>query len=175
MELVIIQKKIFEIRGQRVMLDFDLAELYDVETKRLKEAVRRNMDSFPHDFMFRLSNSEFKSLRTQIATSNRGGTRYLPFAFTEYGVAMLATVLKSKKARQASIAIVRAFIALREFAVNYRELGLKLSELEKKYNRQFKDVYDAINYLMQKDKQETAHKKRKKIGFKIPKKNKKAK
>ena len=94
----------------------------------------------------------------------------MPFAFTNYGVAMLAHVLKSKKARQTSVAIVRAFIALKEFALNYKELAQKLSEMKRKYNRQFKDVSDAINYLMQIDKQETEQKKRRKIGFKLPEK-----
>ena len=100
MELQIIHDKIYEIRGQRVMLDFDLAEMYETETKRLKEAVRRNPDRFPLDFMFELSNEEFISLRTQIATLSWGGARYLPFAFTEQGVAMLASVLNSTKAIQ---------------------------------------------------------------------------
>ena len=180
MELVIIQKKIFDVRGHRVMLDFDLAELYEVQTKVLKQAVKRNADIFPDDFMFELARGEWKLLRSQIVTLEKGHgkgryPKYLPFAFTEYGVAMLANVLKSRKARKTSVAIVRAFIALKEFSLHYRELGLKLSELEKKYNRQFKDVYEAINYLMQKDKQEKEQKKRKQIGFKLPKKKKKNK
>jgi hypothetical protein len=172
MELLVIQKKIFEIRGQRVMLDFDLAELYDVETRALNQAVKRNVDIFPDDFMFSLTRKEWKIMSSQIVMtySVKRPKSSPPLAFTEYGVAMLANVLKSKKARQTSVAIVRAFIALKDFALHYKQLGLKLSVLEKKYNRQFKDVYEAINYLMQKDEQETKQKKRKKIGFKLPKK-----
>jgi hypothetical protein len=110
----VIQNKIYEIRGQKVMLDFDLAELYGVETKRLKEAVRRNITRFPDDFMFDLEVKEWKNLRTQIASSSWGGIRYTPYAFTEQGVAMLASVLKSETAIQVNIAIVRAFVAIRQ-------------------------------------------------------------
>jgi hypothetical protein len=126
MELQIIQNKIYEIRGQRVMLDYDLAELYETETKRLKEAVRRNIDRFPPDFMFELDTKEWEILRTQFATSSWGGSRYQPFAFTNQGVAMLASVLNSPKAIQINIQIVRAFIVLRQYAVGYAELNKKL-------------------------------------------------
>lgn len=137
------------------MLDFDLAELYEVETKRLKEAVRRNIKRFPPDFMFELTRNEFESLRSQIASSNtRGGTRYLPFAFTEQGLAMLSGVLNSDKAIEVNISIMRAFVLLREFALTHKELSARLHELEKKYNKQFKDVYEAINYLLKKDNEE---------------------
>lgn len=166
MQLQVIQNKIFDIRGQKVMLDFDLAELYETETKRLKEAVRRNIDRFPSDFMFELNKEEFETLRTQIATSKRGGTRYAPFAFTEQGVAMLASVLNSAKAIEVNIQIVRAFVFLRQYALNSKEITEKLEQLEQKYNKQFKDVYEAINYLLQKDKQDTETKERKRIGFK---------
>lgn len=166
MQLQVIQNKIYEIRGQKVMLDFDLAELYETETKRLKEAVRRNIDRFPYDFMFELNKEEFETLRTQIATSKRGGTRYAPFAFTEQGVAMLASVLNSAKAIEVNIQIVRAFVFLRQYALNSKEITEKLEQLEQKYNKQFKDVYEAINYLLQKDKQDTDTKERKRIGFK---------
>ena len=148
------------------MLDFDLAELYETETKRLKEAVRRNIDRFPSDFMFELTKSEFESLRTQIATSKRGGARYMPFAFTEQGVAMLASVLNSPIAIEVNIQIVRAFVFMRQYALTHKDLTEKLKELESNYNKQFKDVCEAINYLMQKDKQETESKERKRIGFK---------
>ena len=111
---ITIQNKIYEIRNHKVMLDFDLAELYGVETKRLKEAVRRNITRFPSDFMFELEIIEWKNLRTQIASSSWGGVRYKPFAFTEQGVAMLASVLKSETAIQVNIAIVRAFVAIRQ-------------------------------------------------------------
>ena len=174
MQLQTIQNKIYEIRGQKVMLDFDLAEMYNTETKRLKEAVRRNLNRFPSDFMFELTKDEFNSLRTQIATSKRGGTRYTPFAFTEQGVAMLSSVLKSDKAIEVNIAIMRAFVFVRQYALSHKDLTEKLNQLETKYNKRFKDVYDAINYLLKKDKQNKTKKieppKRNPIGFKTDKK-----
>lgn len=148
------------------MLDSDLAELYETETKRLKEAVRRNVDRFPSDFMFEVNKQEFESLRTQFASSNRGGTRYLPFVFTEQGVAMLASVLNSSKAIEINIQIVRAFVLLRQFALANEVLANKLHELEKQYNKQFKDVYEALNFLFAKDKQVTEQNQRKRIGYK---------
>ncbi len=166
MQLQQIQSKIMELRGYKVMLDSDLAELYETETKRLKEAVRRNSSRFPSDFMFELSITEFESLRTQIASSNRGGTRYLPFAFTEQGVAMLASVLNSSKAIEVNIQIVRAFVFLRHYALTNTDLTTKLKELETKYNKQFKDVYEALNYLLTNDKQKNEQIQRKRIGFK---------
>jgi len=168
MQIERIQTKIYEIRGQKVMLDFDLAELYEVETRVLNQSVKRNIDIFPEDFMFQLSEKEWESNSSQIVMSSRKhrGNIYLPFAFTEHGVAMLANVLKSSKARQTSIAIVRAFITLKKFILNYNELSVKLQNLESKYNKQFKDVYDAINFLLQKDNQVTQQKQRKRIGFK---------
>jgi hypothetical protein len=175
MQLQNIQNKIYEVRGQKVMLDFDLAELYEVETRALNQAVKRNIDIFPDDFMFQLSKIEWKFMLSQIVMTypaKRPKTA-LPLAFTEHGVAMLANVLKSKKARQTSVAIVRAFITLKQFILNYKELSDKLKELESKYNRQFKDVYEAINYLLRKDKQETEQRERKQIGFNIHKDPKK--
>jgi len=166
MQLQKIQSKIFELRGYKVMLDSDLAELYETETKRLKEAVRRNIDRFPSDFMFEVNKQEFESLRTQFASSNRGGTRYLPFVFTEQGVAMLASVLNSSKAIEINIQIVRAFVLLRQFALANEVLANKLHELEKQYNKQFKDVYEALNFLFAKDKQVTEQNQRKRIGYK---------
>ena len=166
MQLQQIQSKIFDLRGYKVMLDSDLAELYETETKRLKEAVRRNSARFPSDFMFELSKPEFESLRTQFASSNRGGTRYLPFVFTEQGVAMLASVLNSSKAIEINIQIVRAFVLLRQFALANEVLANKLHELEKQYNKQFKDVYEALNFLFAKDKQVTEQNQRKRIGYK---------
>lgn len=168
MQLQTISSKIFEIRGQKVMLDFDLAELYEVETRILNQAVKRNLDIFPDDFMFQLTQNEWENNSSQIVMSSRKhrGSKYLPFAFTEHGVAMLANVLKSKKARQTSIAIVRAFIILKQYALSHKDLTQKLKELESKYNKQFKDVYEAINFLLNKNKQETLQKQRKKIGFK---------
>lgn len=148
MDLQLIQNKIYEIRGQRVMLDFDLAVLYETETKRLKEAVRRNIARFPADFMFELTYEEYISLRSQIASLKnlkRGEHRkYSSFAFTEQGVAMLASVLKSETAIQVNIQIVRAFIALRQYALGYAELYQKLENFMLETNLQFNDIYTAL-------------------------------
>lgn len=166
MELAIIQNKIHTIRGQRVMLDFDLAEMYEVETKRLKEAVKRNIKRFPKDFMFELTQNEFESLRSHFATSNRGGMRYLPFAFTEQGVAMLSSVLRSDKAIDVNINIIRAFVLMRQHLSDYKELKEKIEKIETEMNIKFQDIYQAINYLLQKDHQEIEQKERKRIGYK---------
>lgn len=169
MNLQRIETKIYEFRGVKVMLDFDLAELYQTETKRLKEAVRRNILRFPTDFMFKLTTAEYKSLRTQIASLERGRGRYskfLPFAFTEQGVAMLSGVLNSTKAIKVNIQIIRAFVLLREFALSHKDLTLKLRRLERKYNRRFKDVEHALTYLLNKDNLESMQKERKRIGYK---------
>ena len=168
MQLQTIQTKIYEVRGQKVMLDYDLAELYEVETRVLNQSVKRNLDIFPIDFMFQITANEWESMSSQfVMTSiNKRPKTALPNVFTEHGVTMLANVLKSKKARQISIAIVRAFIALKQFALTNTELSNKLKELESAYNKQFNDVYEAINYLLQKDKQETNQKERKQIGYK---------
>lgn len=143
-----IVSKIYFIRGHKVMLDRDLAELYGVETKRLKEQVKRNSERFPADFMFELSPEEFNNLRSQIATSNRGGTRYLPMAFTEQGVAMLASVLHSDRAIQVNIQIVRAFVQLRRMIASHAGLRNKIEAMENKYDRQFRIVFDAIKELI---------------------------
>ena len=151
------------------MLDFDLAELYEVETKRLKEAVRRNIDRFPDDFMFEITREEYNSLRTQFATLETGRGKYSkfnPFAFTEQGVAMLASALNSPKAIQVNIQIVRAFVFIRQYALSHKDLTNTLKELESKYDRQFKDVYEVLNYLLQKDKVQTEQGERQRIGFK---------
>ncbi len=170
MELQTIQNRIYEIRGQKVLLDFDLAELYETETKRLKEAVRRNMERFPSDFMFELTKDEYNTLSTQFATlDNRGRgkhSKYSPFAFTEQGIAMLASVLRSPKAIEVNIQIVRAFVFLRKYALSHTELTQKLQEIETKYDKQFNDIFEAINYLIQKDKKSIEQTKRKRIGFK---------
>jgi len=170
MELRTIQSRIYEVRGQKVLLDFDLAAMYGTETKRLKEAVRRNIGRFPSDFMFELTNEEYKSLRTQFASLEKDGrgkfSKYKPFAFSEQGIAMLASVLRSPKAIEVNIQIVRAFVFLRKYALSHSELTLKLQELETRYNKQFKDVFEAINFLLQKDNIETSQKDRKRIGFK---------
>ncbi len=151
------------------MLDFDLAELYEVETRVLKQAVKRNLESFPDEFMFVLTHEEYKSLRSQIVMLKKGRgkhSKYNPFAFTEHGVTMLATVLKSKKARQRTIAIVKAFIAIKQFVLAYKELAEKMAKLEKKYNRQFKDVYEVLDLLLNEKQTRDDWEKRKRIGFK---------
>jgi hypothetical protein len=168
MELQTIQSKIFEIRGFKVMLDFDLAELYETETKYLKRAVRNNLNRFPQDFMFELSEEEWKSLRCSFSTSKkRGGIRYFPFAFTEQGVAMLSSVLNSEKAIEVNIAIMRAFVFMRQFALTHKDLSDKIRELEHKYDTQFANVFDALNYLLQKDQQQTEQKERRRIGYDV--------
>ncbi len=158
----VIEAKILLIRGQKVMLDSDLAALYKVETKILNKAVKRNEKRFPADFMFQLTAEETKSLRFHFGTSNagRGGRRYKPYAFTEQGVAMLSSVLNSDRAIEVNVQIMRAFVKLREMIASNKELAKKLDELEKKYDRQFKVVFDAIRQLM--TPPET---KEKKIGF----------
>lgn len=166
MEAQTIQTKIYEVRGYKVMLDHDLAALYGIETKRLKESVKRNLKRFPPDFLIKLKKTEFQSLRSQIATSNRGGTRYLPYAFTEQGVAMLASILNSPKAIKVNIAIVRAFVLMRHLANSNKEIRERLKMLEQTYNKKFKDIDSALVYLMRKDAIETAHDKRQRIGFK---------
>ena len=166
MELQTIQTKIYEIRGFKVMLDYDLAELYEVQTKNLNLAVKRNIKRFPPDFMFQLTKTEWESLRLQNETSNsRGGTRYLPYAFTEQGLAMLSGILNSDKAIDVNIAIMRAFVFIRQYAITHKDLTFKLQELESKFEIQFKDVYEAINYLLDKDKLEIEQKERNIIGF----------
>ena len=168
MQLQTIQSEIYEIRGQRIMFDFDLAELYGTETKYLKRSVRANSQRFPPDFMFELTHEEWDILRCNFSTSNqRGGTRYMPFAFTEQGVSMLSSVLNSDKAIEMNIAIMRAFVFIRQYALTHQDLTDKIKELEKRYDQQFTDVYDAINYLLQKDKQQTEQHDRKRIGFNI--------
>lgn len=162
-----IQNKIYDVRGQKVMFDFDLAELYEVETRALNQAVKRNADLFPGDFMFQLSVKEWSLMSSQIVMTYpfKRPKSAIPLVFTEHGVSMLANILRSKKARLTSVAIVRAFIALKQFALSHKELTAKLNELETKYNQQFKDVYDAINYLLKKDELDVAQKERKQIGF----------
>ncbi len=170
MQLQNIESRIYEVRGQKVMLDFNLAELYEVQTKNLNLSVKRNIKRFPKDFMFQLTQIEWDALRLQIETSKgRGGTRYLPNAFTEQGLAMLSGILNSNKAIDVNIAIMRAFVFVRQYALTHKDLTDKLKILESKYNKQFKDVYEAINYLLQKDKLETKQKERKSIGYKIKK------
>jgi hypothetical protein len=159
-----IERSILLIRGHKVMLDSDLAELYGVTTKRLNEQVRRNLPRFPDDFMFQLTESETYLLRSQFATSKkgRGGRRYLPYAFTEQGVAMLSSVLNSERAIKVNIEIMRAFVRLRRILASNAELARKLDAMEKKYNAQFKVVFDAIRQLMAPPEPEPP---KKRIGF----------
>jgi len=160
-----IESRILFVRGHRVMLDSDLAELYQVSTKRLNEQVKRNKGRFPVDFMFQLSFAEAQTLRSQTATSKgrRGGRRYRPYAFTEHGAVMLATVLNSPVAVHASIHVVRAFVKLRELLSTHRELAKKLADLEKRieeHDEEITAIFEAIRQLM-----EPPDKPSKRIGF----------
>ena len=157
-----IEHTIFMIRGHKVILDRDLAAMYDVKTKVLKQAVRRNIDRFPSDFMFTLNKREFDNWRSRFVTSmaDRKGLRYAPMAFTEQGVAMLSSVLKSRRAIEVNIQIMRAFVRLREMALTNAEIQRKLCELEGKYDNQFKVVFEAIRHLVS-----PTVTRRKQIGF----------
>lgn len=199
MEIRVIQSKIYEIRGIKVMLDYDLAALYQTETKYLKRAVRSNIRRFPEDFMFELTKKEYgslrtqnaslenqnspksttvkDSLRTQIATSKRGGTRYMPFAFSEHGVAMLAAVLNSDKAIDMNLTIIRAFIALKQFAIQHANFSDQLQALREElhgridvHDAQLGQIYEAIENLLDQNvdrkEKEEAWKNRNRIGFK---------
>ena len=151
------------LRGHKVMLDDVLAELYDVQTKVFNQAVKRNRNRFPSDFMFQLTDEEYHSLRSQFVTLDTGRGRhrkYLPFAFTEQGVAMLSSVLRSARAVQVNIEIMRAFVRLREVLATHKDLAAKLEAMEKKYDAQFKVVFDAIRQLMI-----PPEPKKRKIGF----------
>ncbi len=157
----LIERKIYLIRGDKVLLDGDLAELYGVEVKHLKRQVRRNLTRFPEDFMFELRKEEYDSLRSHFGTLKRGEhTKYLPYAFTEQGVAMLSSVLNSERAIHVNIAIMRAFVKLREMLATHKDLARKLNEMENKYDAQFKVVFDAIRQLMT-----PPEPKKRKIGF----------
>ncbi len=194
MQLHIIQNKIYEIRGQKIMLDFDLAELYDVETRVMNQAIKRNLESFPEDFMFRLSREEWSDLRSQfvildaqnndsqlmnssqiVMSSKRKnrGTTYLPYAFTEHGVSMLASILKSSTARKMNIAIVRAFIAMRKVLIQYGEVVKIIADLKDRvdgHDVQLNKIYKALENMLDKKIEEENKielwKNRKKIGFK---------
>jgi len=158
----LIEQKILSIRGQRVMLDADLATLYDVESKVLNQAVKRQIRRFPEDFMFRLTDQEFTLLRSQFVTSSQwGGRRYAPYAFTEQGVAMLSSVLNSDRAIETNIAIMRTFVKLRQMISSHKELSAKLEEMEKLYDAQFRTVFTAIRELMA----PSEPKKKRPIGF----------
>ncbi len=165
MEIEVIQNKIFEIRGCKVMLDFDLASMYNIENKRFKEAVRRNSNRFPEDFMFEITKIEYDSLRTQFASLKNGRgqhLKYMPFAFTEQGIAMLSSVLNSEKAIEVNISIIRAFVTFRQFSLTYNELKDRIAAIES----QFPDIYKALNYLVDKDTSSKNNEERNKIGYK---------
>jgi hypothetical protein len=166
MEIVVrqdvVEQKIYMIRGHKVMLDSDLAELYGVETRALIQAVKRNIQRFPSDFMFQLNYQDVVTLRSQFVTSKtgKGGRRYIPYVFTEQGVAMLSSVLKSERAIQVNIAIMRSFVKIREMLSAHKDLARKLEEMEKKYDAQFRVVFEAIRQLMK-----PPEKAKRKIGF----------
>ncbi len=167
MQLSVIQKKIFEIREQKVMLDFDLAALYEVETRALKQAVKRNTERFPEDFMFQLNAKEANNLVSQSVIPSKkylGGA--LPFAFTEQGVAMLSSVLNSQRAIEVNIIIIRTFVLIRQHAIQFKELHAKLLLLEKKYNKNFKEIYQALNLLLDNKRHQEDFASRERIGFK---------
>lgn len=178
-----IQNRIYEIRGERVMLDRDLATLYETETKRLKETVNRNIKRFPKDFMFQFTKEEWEGLRfqfetlektdnplrTQIATSNRGGTRYLPYAFTEQGVAMLSGILNSERAINMNIAIMRAFVEVRRVLLTQNDLKEQMKELKERiggHDAQLNQIYDALENLLDEKAAQRKWNERPRIGFK---------
>jgi hypothetical protein len=160
MDISVIQQRIVIIRQQQVMLDYHLAELYGVETRVLKQAVRRNMNRFPSDFMFELEKPEFESLTSQIVMSNRGGTRYSPFAFTEQGVAMLSSILNSPQAIAVNIEIMRTFVNLRKINVEYEGLHHRIDDIEKRYDSKFDDIFMVLEQLLKEPKPRNL------IGFK---------
>lgn len=173
MNLTTIQQKIFDIRSQKVMLDFDLADLYEVETRVLNQAIKRNSESFPEDFMFKLTAEEWilisssQIVMMESLPKNRTG-RYLPYAFTEHGVTMLASVLKSPKARKMNIAIVRAFIALKKFVLQHNDVLEQLLELKQRigeHDIQLNQIYDAIENLLDHKVEEKGWEERERIGF----------
>jgi len=168
----IVISKIHFIRGENVLIDEDLAELYEVKTKRLNEQVKRNIERFPDDFMFQLSKEEFDNLKSQFATSSWGGRRTPPFVFTEHGVLMLSSVLKSKKSIKVNIQIMRVFTKMRALLLNHKDLLLKVEKIESKMEGQsheIKVLFEYIKKLASVDKQKATLKSRKRIGYKINK------
>ena len=169
MELEIIKQSIHEIRGKKVMLDMDLAKLYEVETRVLKQAVRRNRERFPEDFMFELTKDEWNIIRSQLVMFKNGQgkyPKYLPFVFTEQGVAMLSAVLNSEYAVRISVEIMRAFVALRQWALNHQEISERLNTMEKQFGQKFTDIDQVLNYLIKKEEQQTQQTTRKQVGYK---------
>jgi len=164
-----IEQKILFVREQKVMLDADLAELYEVETKALIRQIKRNLNRFPEDFMFRLNDEEWEFLRCQSGTSRtHGGRRYAPYVFTEQGVAMLSSVLRSDRAADVNIQIIRTFVKLRELLSTHTDLARKLATIERKYDQQFQVVFDAIRKLMEPP---SSVPKKRRIGFVLKREN----
>ena len=172
--LIAIQEKIYEVRDQKIMLDFDLAELYGTETKVLNQAVKRNADRFPKDFMFRLTLKEWSTMRSQFVTASqkKRNINITPFAFTEHGVTMLANVLKSRRAIKMSIAVVRAFISLKQMALQHKDLAERLEELRKElderigeHDTQLAAIYDAIENLLDEKTEKKNWEERNRIGY----------
>ena len=172
MEIQLIQHKIYEIRGIRVLFDFDLAALYQVENRVLKQSVRRHIRRFPEDFMFQLTKPEWKQVITDCDNlpKNVRFSPSTPYAFTEQGVAMLSSVMNSDKAIEVNIAIMRTFVALRRHLSDYKDLKKKINSLEDEMNVNLEDINQALNYLLEKDNEEQKAKKRKRMGFKTSKK-----
>lgn len=167
----VVMNKIYIIRGQKGMLDRDLAELYQIETKVLKQSVKRNIERFPEDFMFKLTEIEFNNWRSQIVTSNADklGLRHAPFAFTEQGVAMLSSILKSKKAISVNIQIIRIFTRMRQLLMDNTEIRLAIEKLEKKTDNNTKNIEIVFQYMDELTDKNKAAKPRKQIGYKLPK------
>jgi hypothetical protein len=168
----VVMNKIYIVRGQKVTLDRDLAELYQIDTKVLKQSVKRNMDRFPDDFMFELTEIEFKNWRSQFVTSNADklGLRYAPFAFTEQGVAMLSSILKSKKAISVNIQIIRIFTRMRQLLMDNTEIRLAIEKLEKKTDNNTKNIEVVFQYMDELTDKKEIVKPRKQIGYKLSKK-----
>lgn len=175
MDIQLIQKKIFIIRGQRVMLDKHLAEMYGVTTGNLNKAVKRNIYRFPSDFMFQLTKEEYNNLIFQNGIPSWGGNRFLPFAFTEHGITMLSSILKSETAINVNIAVVRAFIFLKQYNSDIKILQHRIHELESKFNKKIDNINEVIEFLLADppQKQKVKKEKRPKIGYKLPSKSKK--
>jgi phage regulator Rha-like protein len=171
MDLKLIASKIYEIRGLKVILDFDLADLYGIETKVLKQAINRNIKRFPIDFMFCIDNQEFRILRSQIVTSRWGGNRRNPYAFTEHGVAMIASVLRSEQAIQMNIEIVRAFIAMRKLLFDVQTISTQLENIRSKigeHDSQLNEIYNTLENLLDQNFEKQHWDERNRIGFKQP-------
>ncbi|WP_163444357.1 ORF6N domain-containing protein [Flavobacterium columnare] len=162
----LITNKIYLLRNQKVMLDKDLAELYQVETKRINEQIKRNSEKFPENFMFQLTESEFQNLKSQFATSSWGGTRKLPYAFTEYGILQLATVLRSERATQMSIKIIELFVQMREMLMFEMNIKLEIEEIKKKLSNHSKNIELVFNYLDELIEKKDNTKERTQIGYK---------